>query len=372
MISDSLDAYSLRQTGHGDFTDDDLLTFLETVASLIDMLLNLLVPASGESYRTTTVNRHIARRYDPESSLLEITLDFNYLRHSFSLFGIAVSQLKQSEDQAPGFLDFWRAALEVARSLAEFTAHILWARSLGSELNNAIASLSRLRGDYLETFLTRLLTDPATARRELVFELIRFFGLAGEATQTALMELATAHSVTTAVPAIRMLGHFRIEQSNALLSMLASDRRSAIRDAAAVALNDLTSASSTEGLSLEDLPPMRPASAPEAAPSDRYFFGPKGTILVMTRLGGDDDDWSFSTVMTCHPDGTRDVAMGEGSFDLLRSVAGRLAGILPASPKERVVGMGEAKIIDFKTGEVTSIDLGTDVGAEQQDGNDGN
>jgi hypothetical protein len=79
------------------------------------------------------------------------------------------------------------------------------------------------------------------------------------------------------------------------------------------------------------------------------------------------DDGSSCVVVTHHPDGTRDVALG--GRDTLRHVAAQLQGRASPTSKERVVAMGEAVIFDQKTGEVRRIRLsdGADITEEGAD-----
>jgi hypothetical protein len=339
-----------------DFSDEDLVTFVDAVITSASFILsNFSTPFEGGSHVQTTVGRRAALKYDPEAHSREVTIDFSFLHRIFGQHRHAIQLLAVAENRDSEQYAFSQASVRLTRSLAEFAIRMLYARSFEEAIHDITNQLPGLRVEFLETLLLRTLTDASIVRKDTVFALIQTFGFASPAIQAALIQLAQTHAVTTAVPAIRLLGYFQVQPSRATLATLASDRRKRIRQAAQDALSNLDATRDEEHDSrISDFSPSPSGTMPVLAPSDRYFRGPKNTILSLTKMGDREvDDWSFCFVVTHHADGTNDMAMGHGSFDLVRDVAGRLDGSLPPLPRDQMVGMGEAKT--FKLNPNTGI-----------------
>lgn len=271
-----------------------------------------------------------------------IYVDFNRLHRLLWLHASIADRARRATTDR----DFWDAAARLGRTLAEFAFRMQHARTMADTFERVLQRSRTMRDPFVQRTLAAGLPHASLSTLQRILDRIRMLQLDGDALVDALREIATGPANVPAVFAVRTLGQLRAGRARETVETLTRHRRQAMREEATTALkridgvDDPGTPVTLTGAKPQARPTGDQAKDP-AEPEQRFFRGPKDTIISVTNMS---DDWSMCMTTTTHPDGTRDLAMGP--FMVWRGVAAQLLGLIPPPPDEQMVKMGEAVTFD--------------------------
>jgi hypothetical protein len=326
----------------------DLLNALQATLTFIDACLappaDLGLPVKT---RLTLQSGSFSRVEMPDGSR-QIYCEIETLTPNVDLYR-QVLPLRAHPDRADGF---WAAVLPLCRDLALLRMTFRDGASLAGSIQRITDGLPSLRHPGMMRMMASLLAaNPGANTTQALHGLIRRLRLDGPELVDELAGIATSAPRQLALLAIETLGELRAARVRDMLAALAASPYKGVRDAAARAIERIDDDDPPPATDDSRAPEPPDVTMPIGPPGERYFYGPKGTTLTVTPAWG---DWADSerTVLTTHPDGTRDILTG--GADTKRFVEAVLLG-LAEMPQEHMAAMGESVLFDPATGKHEKI-----------------
>lgn len=254
------------------------------------------------------------------------------------------------------------AAATLHESIIRVSLALLYGETILSTLEVLQDSMVQLaQGDCL-AFMAEGFEDEPFDRQALIIHALTMLDLRSEITKRVLLQGARSRIAVVAQQCIAALTRGGFRDAVAVLEELAGDRRAAVREAAAVGLQQIQPRDdpfeAIDALQVAGIPPECEAPIDSSATSldedfaraskHALFMGPRDTHIHIMPMGGE------AVAITRHPDGSQDMNLGK-RVGLYSYVAKRLVGAITPDPAYEVA-MGEAKIFE-PDGRITTFRL---------------